>query len=462
MFLLLSIVFPIILFYSVNPGALQPIQLTLRCLIILYSGWMLALLLARGETKWFATMFWTFCFVWMGIAGMAQTFSGRDSYAQVIDPTIDTKNSFLILCGMIGWHFLYNISTREKQTRDGSKLLLTNLKFVSRRRVLTVFWIAIVLTPLLLAYLGDFQFFLKSRIETASGLSDLGNGSSLALQGIIVALIQVPPAIALFGVTLLLQESPELRRRPAWWVTSALILALNFLVNNPIGVSRFWFGTVIIGWILCWRIFRTVRGYRLAVIALVATLTIIFPYADYFRTPDANVEVVAPYEFLAKKLDYDASAQVSNAIRTYETNGPAYGHQLLGAIGFAVPRSVWPDKAEPTGVVIAQAINFHFENLSAPLWAEGYVDFGPIGAPLYPALFGILAGVGDRLHRVAVRSGGARVSLIATPALALYSLILIRGSLLGTVAQGVILAVAFHFLGTREAGHQGSGKAGKR
>lgn len=444
-FLALAFVTPLLIFYSVDVSSLEPVQFGLRLAVILYSAWMLSSLCARGRADWFATVFWLFSYIWLGVAGLAHAFAGRDPFRQAIDPARDTQSAMVVILGMAGWHFCYWLTSK----RSGLNLNVRP-RFLASSKVVWCFWVSLVLTPGLLLYLGDFQFFLRSRIDTSAGLIGLGDGESLAIQGIVVALIQVPPALTLLGITLVFQERHDIRRRPAWWLMLIVVIGLNVLVNNPIGVSRFWFGTVVIGWLLCWKVFRSPKGYRMAVVALVASLTVLFPYADHFRTPDSTVQVRAPYEFLAEKLDYDASAQVSNAIVAFETNGPAYGHQLMGAIGFAIPRSIWPDKAEPTGVVIARAINFHFENLSAPLWAEGYIDFGPIGAVVYPALFGILAGLGDSAHRRAQSSGGTRLALIATPALALYSLILLRGSLLGTIAQGVVLGLGLLLLSTRK------------
>ena len=443
-FVALAFVAPLLIFYSVDITMLEPMQLCVRAAVILYSAWMLAVLFAKGQPDWFATIFWSFSYVWLGVAGLAHAFAGRDPFHQTINPTRDTWSALVVILGMIGWHFGYWMISRRVSFENE-----INPRFLNSRRVIGAFWISVVLTPGLLLYLGDFQFFLRSRTDTTAGLTELGDGTSLALQGIVVALIQVPPALTLLGITLVFQEHREVRRRPAWWLMTIVVLALNVLVNNPIGVSRFWFGTVVIGWLLCWRFFRKPKGYRQAVAILIASLTLLFPYADHFRTPDSTVQVKAPYVFLAEKLDYDASAQISNAIYTFEVNGPAYGHQLISAIGFAIPRSMWEDKAEPTGVVIARAINFHFENLSAPLWAEGYVDFGLAGAIVFPALFGILAGLGDRSHRRALLSGGARLALISTPVLALYSLILLRGSLLGTIAQGVLLGVGLLLLSER-------------
>ncbi|MDN4465138.1 hypothetical protein [Microbacterium aurantiacum] len=428
-------------------GPLEPTQLTLRVLIIGYSAVMISVLLGRGRPDWFATIFWSFVYVWLGIAGLAQAFAGRDPFRLPVDPTADTSAAFVTLLGMVAWHAVYRFTTARVELiapRPG--------RLVTPRATILVFWVAIVITPAFLMYLGDPLFFMTTRIEASAGLAEAAGGS-LAVRGLVTAFAQVPPFVALLAITLMLQAHKPLRYRPAWWTMLAVTLALNVLVNNPLGNSRFWFGTVLIGWLLCWKAFRTPAGYRTIVAALLIGLTVVFPYADYFRTPDATVTARAPYQFMVEKLDYDAVAQIRNAATVHEFSGPAYGAQLLSTVGFAVPRDIWPQKAEPTGVLLARGIDFHFENLSAPLWAEGWVDWGPVGAVLYPALFGFLGGMGDRRFRIALGAQGAQLALIAMPALAIYSLILIRGSLLGTIAQGAFLAIALMVMGSARASH---------
>lgn len=443
-FIVLALVVPLLLLFPTGTGAASSTQLAVRIVILLYSAISLSILLGRGEPNWFAAAFWSFVYIWMGIAGLAQAIAGRDPFGHSVDSAADEWSAFIVLLGMITWHISYSLASRRQVDFPHSAV-----KVVSPNRVIVVFLVAIVLTPTLLLYLGDIGLFLLSRQESNEVVGNISDGSSLAAQGIIIALIRVPPALSLFGVTVLLQAHVELRKKPAWWVLAMISFGLNVLVNSPVGVSRFWSGTVIIGWILCWQITRTTRGFRSVLVGIIVALSILFPYADFFRTPDAEIDARSPIEFFVGKLDYDAPAQVTNAISTYQLNGPSNGAQIGSAVLFMIPRSIWEGKADHTGMVIARASGIGFENLSAPLWAEGYIDFGPIGAVTLPAIFGFGAGWCDKLFIRALRGPRASVSLIAFPALALYSIILIRGSLLATISLGVVFALGFFLLGKR-------------
>ena len=69
--------------------------------------------------------------------------------------------------------------------------------------------------------------------------------------------------------------------------------------------------------------------------------------------------------------------------------GFSYGYQLLGALLFFVPRSIWPSKPYGTGRMAFEALHQHwFTNVSAPLVAEGYSNFGIIGL----IFFGLIVG----------------------------------------------------------------------
>ncbi|NED83946.1 hypothetical protein G3I76_28110, partial [Streptomyces sp. SID11233] len=92
-------------------------------------------------------------------------------------------------------------------------------------------------------------------------------------------------------------------------------------------------------------------------------------------------------------------------------------------------------------------------NLSSPVWAELWIDFGPLG------VFGGLLGVGflaarvDRRYaRRAVRRtpSGALVSVLV-PLVAGYSFILLRGPLLQATGRVAIAAVCVALISTRRS-----------
>jgi hypothetical protein len=78
---------------------------------------------------------------------------------------------------------------------------------------------------------------------------------------------------------------------------------------------------------------------------------------------------------------------------TYE--GFSYGSNLLAALLFFVPRSIWPEKSEHVAYYVWHQVRYYrnvwTDNLSSPPFAEGYYAWGLIGAiGLTVAVFAVL------------------------------------------------------------------------
>jgi hypothetical protein len=98
--------------------------------------------------------------------------------------------------------------------------------------------------------------------------------------------------------------------------------------------------------------------------------------------------------------------------------------------------------------VLAERRGYSFSNLSAPLWAEGYINFGIIGVVVLFFVFGVLVQRLDSQGAAALRLGGA----LALPAsiLPFYVFILLRGSLLQATGSLVVMIGSMWFIRTRD------------
>lgn len=420
-----------------------------RGLVIAYSAVRVAQLYTSGEPRWFSLFFWTFCYVWMGLAAFAQVMVGTDPFGRTIEPSADAYSAEVVLMGMVAWDVCYSVRRSSlSKIRDAGKSWSAN-RIVTPSAAGVVAILSAVSTLVLLKIQGSLLGYFQTRSQVDSMVESSASDSSgsLAVYGLLKAATQVPPLAALLCLVAVLRYYPHCRRSPGWWVLGAGVVALNVLVNNPLGSSRFWFATVLFGVLLTFPFFRRPRGVRVFVAALVMAQIVVFPYADMFRSPEYQVKRQSISEFMARKLDYDAPAQLSNGIRRYNDLGPELGHQVLGALAMPIPRSAWASKPYPTGELIAKYDRFHFVNLSAPLWVEGYVDFGLLGAILFLAVAGALSAAGDdRIMRT--QNGPPTLASILFPPLAVYSMVLIRGSLQGTIAQGIALLGFMMLVGT--------------
>jgi hypothetical protein len=128
-----------------------------------------------------------------------------------------------------------------------------------------------------------------------------------------------------------------------------------------------------------------------------------------------------------------------------ETEGVRLGQQILGALLFFVPRDIWADKPIASGQMLGEYLvlyyNLWFTNISFPLPAEGYVDFGIFGLILYAALLGYYS---RRLDYFI--NHGSFVDRTSALYFTFYLLFVLRGSFLPAFAYGAGAYVAINCL----------------
>ena len=143
-------------------------------------------------------------------------------------------------------------------------------------------------------------------------------------------------------------------------------------------------------------------------------------------------------------INYDSWANIYTAVEIAGAHGVQWGHQLLGSLLFFVPSSIWTGKPLATGIFLADylIVNYSmwFTNLSAPLIAEGYLDFGFVGVILYAGAtaFGVML-----LNKIA-RRNTKWVSFPMAVYGGVFLMIVLRGSLMMALgfASAALLAFA--------------------
>jgi len=249
---------------------------------------------------------------------------------------------------------------------------------------------------------------------------------------LITAGVRVVPTVIL-GVALLALRTQRPRESGALFVTF-LYLPIVLIVTNPISTNRYSFISATIFLILCaWKLSRPLRQWL--IVGTVGGALVLFPYLDYFRYRRTGTGTTGIYALT--NGDYDALFTTTMAVRWVVENGITWGNQALGVVGFWVPRGLWANKPADTGVTVAEGLGMSFTNLSSPLWAEGYVNFGLLGAIVAAALFGLVAA---RLAVSHLTPGDARGDLIWSFIVG-YQLILLRGSLLQATGQVVVVVL---------------------
>ncbi|WP_414717309.1 hypothetical protein [Telluribacter sp.] len=178
----------------------------------------------------------------------------------------------------------------------------------------------------------------------------------------------------IFIVTLLLilmiliTKNPLLEKRNGLGPTYLLLLYLLFhkyLISNQILLSVF---------LLLFIIFFPISS--------IFTHSSIYGWGNIlsYRTIDIIISHFS-------QLHFDAWSNLTATLEYVHQYNFTFGNQLLGTFLFFFPRSMWPNKPIPSGVEIGNyLINNHgmwFNNLSNPIVAEAYIDFGIPGIILY-------------------------------------------------------------------------------
>jgi hypothetical protein len=255
------------------------------------------------------------------------------------------------------------------------------------------------------------------------------------------------------SATLLIYLHEMKRTRQKWVFTSACVLTvlvmLVAITENPLTEKRSGLGPVYLS--LIFVAFESqLRTLNRRLLLLVASMVLIFPAITVLTHShrqflhgvkmDAVIETLKDHYF---SINYDAWANTYTIVEMVGKQGIGWGRQLLGDLLFFVPSAVWHGKPAATGIAIGNYLIMHhsgwFTNLSAPLVAEGYMDFGAAGVILYGAG---LAMVVVWLNRLA-KEGGSLVSFPVAIYAAVFLMFALRGSLMIAVAYGTGALLSF-------------------
>ncbi len=238
-------------------------------------------------------------------------------------------------------------------------------------------------------------------------------------------------------------------RRPGA-MAAAIILGIAALsVNHFLAVPRFWFGTIAIG-VIC----TFIRSRRVTAIWLPALLCFAFIYIMPFLnvTRNADVSKVGLRSYVVYDVtsvlvaaDFDAYSMYANTEKYVHDVDVTYGNQVLASVFFFVPRAIWKDKPGGSSALIAKRYNTINKNLSEPLPAEGYIDFGILGSFLYAIGFAFVLARFDSVYwnnRSTANANAPTLINLVYPFLIGMVIFIMRGSLNSSFAYACGLVAA--------------------
>ena len=439
-FLIFAVVLPLLV-RSAAAVAYTDTDFFIRYSVALYAAVKIAALLWHADIRPVAGVFWIFVYTGMGLAPLAQLTTGRSTVLAIqVDEGLLTLTSFLILLGCLCFDAAYHVRLRSVYTA------LPRYRRLRSLRTLRIFSVAAIVSALVyIVQVGGLAVFFLSREETSEALDAINPDSGQALRAIISAAGSVSCLTALIFYLHVWRN----RRTPLASLDTALIIALtviNVVVNNPLSNSRYWTLAVLFGLLL--PLIRGRKGIFNLVLAGGALASIlVFPLSDVTRRAagtGASVQFDSVWTTIATK-DYDQFTMLANTLGYTQDHGLSWGHQALGPLLFWVPRVTWPDKPYDTGVEVGMWMNSGNLNLSAPLWAEAWINFGLIGLIVVFAGLGFLARRLDAGFRLDILSRGS-VGYLGISIFAGYLFILLRGSLLQSMGRLMVLGLSILIL----------------
>mgnify|MGYP006089875357 FL=1 len=168
---------------------------------------------------------------------------------------------------------------------------------------------------------------------------------------------------------------------------------LSVFLASPTAIARWQSATLYIPFLIIFtRIWE--KPYMMQA-SLLCGLFIVFPFLDKFRsfTSWSQFDFKIDYNWM-HEMHFDA---YQNFVRVIEIDLITYGNQLIGALLFFIPRSLWVEKPIGSGSYLAIKLDYTFGGISMPFIAEGYINFGLFGSLFFMLFLGIILGNLDRV-----------------------------------------------------------------
>lgn len=327
-----------------------------------------------------AVTFWAFATIWVGFAPLFQI---RDRRLPWPDLPLDqhfVSAQIILLFALVAFWAGNGGAARTRRRREGDAPLGRTTPTPEKSVVVTAF--ATLLAAACLPMTGGLavRFTSRDSLQAAITAAGLKGHRDLALLGLLSIFPAAVSAVALVLCLLCWRNRTAATRRArvVLSVTTIVAAALNIVYNNPLSANRFAaFGVLLAAGLAVVRLNRQLWRTLFSV-GMLLGLAVVYPLANLFRNERSRgrlrLGLDAYYTW-----DFDGFQQTVNAVHYVDVHGHTWGHHLLSALLFWVPRSLWEGKAIPAGNAVAAARGYQFQNLSLPFWTEVYVEFSFVG-----------------------------------------------------------------------------------
>jgi len=401
-----------------------------------------AWLVAAAPQRLFEIVVWLFTYVFLGLAPLAQMRSGRyPGTTPDLDTSLNGATTGVVWLGAAAFALGLALRPPKPSSRPAAPPAE-----VSTHRLLGFTALALVLAAYYASRVGVGPLFStrEERVDVENIV--WGNPTVLA---VVKAAATLPLVVAFSGLMRLRRQRRATGGRQPL-LLPGLVLAVMAVTVSPVSSPRYLFGTAALAVLVALGAASTAARARWLALLLAAGLVLVFPYADLTRRPgESGGAQPGPAQALSSS-DFDAFDMVNNTLAFVQAEGTTGGRQALGAALFWVPRAVWEDKPRDTGILLAAFRDYSVSNLSSPLWAELFIDGGWVLVAVGMVGLGIFV---RRLDRHAGTGGDATVQRgVLADILPFYFIIMLRGSLLQSMAGFTVLALSSLVVTARSPG----------
>ena len=338
-------------------------------IIVNFIGFVLA---SNNYSYSFCLMFCLFNLFFMGVAPLLQYLTNTYAWNFIAsDSEILTANFYIILYLLsffVGSKSYIKLSTDKRFQRCNS--------FIINNTVLDIFCIlSFIFFIFKLKNRGFINLFTRGAIQ---GKSTMPQSLSLLKEYITLN-------TSLFSFVFSYLRFRMTNKHKFWFIFSGLTFVFSFF---PFAMARNTMA-VCYGGIFCVIFFDYIKNNRWFPLLLLIGLVLAFPAVNVFRyipslalNQDSDLLGMMLNMIQSTYLigDYDAHQMIMSSMRYVQEYGFTWGKNLLGALLFFVPRSIWTSKPVGSGALVISGLKQHeFTNISSPFIAELFLSFGVVG-----------------------------------------------------------------------------------
>lgn len=174
-----------------------------------------------------------------------------------------------------------------------------------------------------------------------------------------------------------------------------VLIILVLTSNFPTSAARFYIAALYIPLLILY-IKQFSKNYLLLNKTIMLGLLVIFPFLDQVRRIHSINDLKFSLDFQMFLQGHFDSYQMF--MRVVDENFITMGQQLLTAIFFFIPRSIWPNKSIGSGHLVSQKFGLSFDNISMNFFGEGYINFGFIGILVFTIAIAFINAKLDKMY----------------------------------------------------------------